>query len=87
MLAGKRTTHTEEPKNGFRRLCVRIEILGADRVEVNSSHHQAAKRVGKHLRVVARAGDGVIEALETPDKPAVLLLQWHPERMGPDHRP
>jgi len=73
-------TVTIEPDSRLR------EILGAETANVNSSHHQAAKRVGRGLRVVARTGDGVIEALEMPAKPGVLLVQWHPERMGPDHR-
>ena len=44
-------------------------------------HHQAVARVGSGLRVVARAADGVIEALEPADRaaPWVLGVQWHPE--------
>jgi putative glutamine amidotransferase len=58
------------------------EIVGKPReLWVNSSHHQAAEQVGDGLRVVARAPDGVIEALEgtAPDH-FVLAVQWHPER-------
>ncbi len=48
---------------------------------VNSSHHQSAAVVGDGLRVVARADDGTIEALEgtSPDH-FVIAVQWHPER-------
>lgn len=52
--------------------------------EVNSTHHQAADRVGKELKVSAISNDGVIEGIEwkEPDKKCLLLLvQWHPERM------
>ena len=62
------------------------KLLGADRAEVNSSHHQAVKRVGRGLRVVARSADGVVEALEAPGKRWLLLVQWHPERMARAHR-
>ena len=33
------------------------------------------------LRVVARAPDGLIEALEAPDHPFALAVQWHPEAL------
>ena len=48
---------------------------------VNSFHHQAVKAVAPPLRVCARATDGVVEAVYDPDKPFVLGVQWHPERM------
>jgi putative glutamine amidotransferase len=58
------------------------EIVGAAKaLPVTSSHHQAADRVGHGLRIVARAEDGVIEALEgTAPEHFVLAVQWHPER-------
>jgi putative glutamine amidotransferase len=58
------------------------EIVHAPEVQVNSSHHQSADRVGSGLRVVARcAEDGIIEALEgTSAEHFVLAVQWHPER-------
>ena len=53
--------------------------------EVNSSHHQAAERIGTDLKVSAKSPDGVIEGLEWADpggSPFLLLVQWHPERMN-----
>jgi len=46
---------------------------------VNSRHHQAVADPGPELRVVARAPDGVIEAVEAPGSPFCIGIQWHPE--------
>jgi len=56
-------------------------IFDVDALSVNSSHHQAVKRLGRGLRVVARCPDGVIEAIEGTDRDRFLVgVQWHPER-------
>jgi putative glutamine amidotransferase len=55
--------------------------LGTPLVEVNSRHHQAARLVAPGLQIVARAPDGVIEALELPTHPFALGVQWHPENL------
>lgn len=55
------------------------EIVPATEMNVNSSHHQAVKRIGDGLRVTAHAPDGVIEALEDPRHPFYIGVQWHPE--------
>jgi putative glutamine amidotransferase len=55
-------------------------LAGASEARVNSSHHQAIKDVGRDLRVIARARDGVIEAVaDTRSDRYVLGVQWHPE--------
>ncbi|MCW2276699.1 gamma-glutamyl-gamma-aminobutyrate hydrolase family protein [Heliophilum fasciatum] len=46
---------------------------------VNSFHHQAVDQVGAGLKVAARAGDGMIEAIEGLGESFVLAVQWHPE--------
>src|SRR3954452_9653193 len=56
-------------------------ILGAQELNVNSSHHQAIGRVADGLRVTAKAPDGIVEALEDPSHPFYVGVQWHPEDM------
>ena len=49
-------------------------------IRVNSSHHQAVAKVGKHLKAVAWAKDGIIEAVQDTRKDRFVLgVQWHPE--------
>ncbi|MEM1423309.1 MAG: gamma-glutamyl-gamma-aminobutyrate hydrolase family protein [Planctomycetota bacterium] len=47
--------------------------------EVTSHHRQAVSDPGA-LRVLARAHDGVIEAIGDHDRRFVMGVQWHPER-------
>jgi putative glutamine amidotransferase len=57
-------------------------IASGNEAEVNSSHHQSILEPGRNLRVVARAPDQVIEAVEwTGASNWVMGVQWHPERM------
>ena len=46
---------------------------------VNSFHHEAVKVPAPCMRVAAYAEDGVIEAIEHPDMPFCMGVQWHPE--------
>ncbi|MBS2026813.1 MAG: gamma-glutamyl-gamma-aminobutyrate hydrolase family protein [Deltaproteobacteria bacterium] len=52
---------------------------GPGSLMVNSTHHQAVKRLGGGLIASAVAGDGVIEAIEAPDLRFAVGVQWHPE--------
>jgi putative glutamine amidotransferase len=54
-------------------------LVGAGPLPVNSTHHQAVKDPGHGVLVSARAPDGVVEAIELPDLPFALGVQWHPE--------
>ncbi len=57
-------------------------VVGTDSLPVNSFHHQAIKDVAPGLVVVARAPDGIIEAVEGEGQPFVLGVQWHPEDLA-----
>jgi gamma-glutamyl-gamma-aminobutyrate hydrolase PuuD len=53
--------------------------------KVKSHHHQGLGRIGDGLREVAWADDGVVEAVEDPEKPFLVGVLWHPEA-GEDQR-
>jgi len=46
---------------------------------VNSRHHQSVKDAAAGFEVTATSPDGVIEAMEKPDAPYCIAVQWHPE--------
>ena len=49
-------------------------------IRVNSSHHQAVAKVGKNLKAIAWAKDGVVEGIQDTRKNRFVLgVQWHPE--------
>lgn len=59
--------------------------LGSDRLQVNSFHHQAVKRVAPGLVVTAVSpDDGIVEGLESADG-LVLTVQCHPEELTVGH--
>jgi putative glutamine amidotransferase len=55
-------------------------IVDQTQLHINSFHHQAVRRLGSDLRVVAHAEDGLVEAIEHESHPWLLGVQWHPER-------
>ena len=64
-------------------------LVKKTRVRANSFHHQSAKDLGRGLKVMATADDGVIEALYYDGDQYVMAYQWHPERLytiDDDHR-
>ena len=68
-------THTVRVARGYRL----FKILESETVWVNSNHHQAVKDLPPGFVASATAGDGVIEAIEKPDDPFLLGIQWHAE--------
>ena len=55
------------------------EIFGEPIIKVNSLHHQGLKDIAPSLRVAGCAPDGLVEAIELPEHPFGLAVQWHPE--------
>ncbi len=64
--------------------CRLAEILGQTEFTAASWHHQAAQKIAPGFRVVAQAPDGTIEAIEHPQKPWLVAVQWHPELTATD---
>ena len=56
-------------------------LAGSLRAQINSYHHQAIKTLGDGLSVMARADDGIIEAMYLEGDHYLRAYQWHPERM------
>jgi putative glutamine amidotransferase len=56
-------------------------LVGTAPLKVNSMHHQAVKDLAPGLVSTALAPDGVVEAVESPDRPFLLGVQWHPESL------
>ena len=57
------------------------QAIGKTEINANTSHKQAIARVGRGLRIIGKAPDGVIEGIEDPTMPLWLGVQWHPERL------
>jgi len=84
------TALSHRAKEGERRAEHPVEVVRDSRVfsiygtvkipRTVSSHHQAIDRLGRRLRAVAFAADGIIEAIEHRYKRFVIGVQWHPER-------
>lgn len=77
-INGAGPSHSVEVEPGS----VLARALGQTRLEVNSFHHQAVEELGENLRPVAKAPDGVIEAIEATDRDFVVGVQWHAESLA-----
>ena len=55
------------------------EIYGEPIIKVNSLHHQGLKDIAPSVRIAGYSPDGLVEAIELPDHPFGLAVQWHPE--------
>lgn len=56
-----------------------FKLLKKEVIGVNSYHHQAIKTLADNLQVMAKAEDGIVEAIYVPDYKFLWAVQWHPE--------
>lgn len=54
-------------------------VVGGERTEVKSAHHQGVEELGEGVIATGRADDGLVEAIELPGKSFVVGVLWHPE--------
>lgn len=54
-------------------------VVGGERTEVKSAHHQGVEGLGEGVIATGRADDGLVEAIELPGKSFVVGVLWHPE--------
>jgi putative glutamine amidotransferase len=61
--------------------------IGKTEISANTYHKQSVDKLGRGLKVIATAPDGVIEGFEDPSFPLFAAVQWHPERLTnePEH--
>lgn len=55
------------------------EVMCEPILQVNSLHHQGLKDIASSLRVTGIASDRLVEAVELPNHPFGIAVQWHPE--------
>ena len=57
------------------------QVMGVHDVRVNSLHRQGINRLGRGLRIAARDGHGIVQAIELAGaaEQFVIGVQWHPE--------
>jgi putative glutamine amidotransferase len=54
-------------------------VMAVESCAVNSRHHQAVDAVAPGFVVSATAPDGIVEAIERPDRRFCVGVEWHPE--------
>lgn len=57
------------------------QVTGQTQIKVNSFHHQAIKKVAPDFKVLAKANDGIVEAIQYQGDFFMAGVQWHPELM------
>ena len=57
-----------------------FKLSVAPRVKINSFHHQCVDKLGRGLKLIATAEDGIPEGVYLEGKRYIIGVQWHPER-------
>ena len=55
------------------------KIIGKNKIDVNSAHHQAVDKLGDGLKISGKSKDGIIESIESLNHKWCIGIQWHPE--------
>jgi putative glutamine amidotransferase len=61
------------------------DTYGAERIEVNSFHHQALRDLAPSLEVTGVSPDRIVESVSHRGTGWILGVQWHPEMMFQAH--
>lgn len=61
------------------------QIVGKERIRVNSFHHQGIGDVARDYRISAVAADGTVEGLENDSKSWVIGIQFHIEYLWEEY--
>jgi putative glutamine amidotransferase len=54
-------------------------VVGGEHTDVKSAHHQGLLELGEGVVASGYADDGVVEAIELPDRSFAVGVLWHPE--------
>jgi putative glutamine amidotransferase len=54
-------------------------VVGDERTEVKSAHHQGLDELGEGVIASGYADDGIVEAIELPERSFAVGVLWHPE--------
>ena len=54
-------------------------VVGGETTEVKSAHHQGVEQLGEGLVATGWADDGIVEAIELPERSFAVGVLWHPE--------
>ncbi|MFZ5352224.1 MAG: gamma-glutamyl-gamma-aminobutyrate hydrolase family protein [Bacillota bacterium] len=82
----KHSGHGQERYNVIHNVDISVpsklnDILGVNRLGVNSYHHQAVRILAEGFAPTAYSEDGLLEAYEVVGSRFLIGVQWHPEMM------